>query len=145
MGEILNLRWQQVDMKRRMVHLGGSGEFKTKTRQSRSVPLNASSLAVLERLSGRKGERVFLKRGHPITKDNLTHRFKKAVRTAELSDDLHFHSLRHTFASWLVQDGVSLYQVGRLLGHTTARTTEIYAHLQPETMHDVVDRLTFSK
>jgi site-specific recombinase XerD len=44
-------------------------------------------------------------------------------------------------AKWLVQDGVSLYQVGRLLGHTDTKTTEIYAHLQQETMHDVVDRL----
>ncbi|MCZ7554799.1 MAG: tyrosine-type recombinase/integrase [Bacteroidia bacterium] len=50
------------------------------------------------------------------------------------------HSLRHTFAPWLVQGGVSLFQVGRLLGHTDSKTTELYAHLQPETMHDVMGR-----
>jgi site-specific recombinase XerD len=79
--------------------------------------------------------------GLPVRRDSLTKAFKRFVRETDLPKAIHFHSLRHTFASWLVQDGVSLYQVGRLLGHTNTKTTEIYAHLQPETMHDVVDRI----
>lgn len=76
-----------------------------------------------------------------IRRDTLTHAFKKQVKAFGLSNDIHFHSLRHTFASWLVQDGVSLYQVDRLLGESDTKTTEIYAHLQPESMHDVVQRI----
>ena len=54
---------------------------------------------------------------------------------------LHFHSLRHTFASWLVQEGVSLYEVQRLLGHSNISVTEIYAHLQPCQLHSAVNKL----
>ena len=46
-----------------------------------------------------------------------------------------------TFASWLVQNGASLYQVQNLLGHTNPRVTQVYAHLQPTEMHDIVEML----
>ena len=45
-----------------------------------------------------------------------------------------FHSLRHTFASWLVQRGVPLYTVAELMGHTTLEMTKRYSHLAPDTM-----------
>ena len=41
------------------------------------------------------------------------------------------NKVRHTFASWLVRKGVSLFEVSRLLGHTTIKMTERYAHLEP--------------
>jgi integrase len=139
-GEILHLEWRHVDLERRIVHVTSTATFKTKAGKRRVVPLNEKAIATL---TGRPqgGERVFMYEGLPIRRDSLTKAFKRLVREAGLPEAIHFHSLRHTFASWLVQDGVSLFQVGRLLGHTNTRTTEIYAHLQPETMHDVVDRI----
>ncbi|MCZ7558514.1 MAG: tyrosine-type recombinase/integrase [Bacteroidia bacterium] len=139
-GEILNLQWRQVDLERRVVHVTNTESFKTKTGRGRIVPLNDLAVKTLEGRS-RKWDLVFTYKGRPIRADSLRHLFKRAVRRAELPEAIHFHSLRHTFASWLVQDGVSLFQVGRLLGHSDSKTTEIYAHLQPETMHDVVSRL----
>ena len=55
--------------------------------------------------------------------DGITDRRQKLV----------FHSLRHTFASWLVQMGKPLYTVSRLMGHSSIKMTERYAHLAPET------------
>ena len=45
-----------------------------------------------------------------------------------------FHTLRHTFASWLVQRGTSIYEVAKLMGHSTIRMTERYSHLAPDTV-----------
>jgi integrase len=61
-----------------------------------------------------------------------THRFKRAVRAAGLSDEYTLNTLRHTFASWAVIAGVDLYRVSKWLGHASIKTTEIYARLSPE-------------
>ncbi len=67
------------------------------------------------------------------------------IREGNLKDGrLHFHSLRHTFASWLVQDGASLYEVQKLLGHSNARTTQVYSHLAANEMHGTVNRIAIT-
>ncbi|HET6675963.1 MAG TPA: tyrosine-type recombinase/integrase, partial [Nitrospiraceae bacterium] len=55
--------------------------------------------------------------------------------------DLHFHDLRHTFATRLVQAGVDLYKVQRLLGHKSPAMTQRYAHHYPESLRDGVEIL----
>ncbi len=71
----------------------------------------------------------------------VSHRFKKNVRAAGLSDEFHFHSLRHTGATWLVQGGVSIYAVQKLLGHSSISTTQVYSHLEVENLFQYVDQL----
>jgi hypothetical protein len=65
---------------------------------------------------------------------------RKAVRKAEIPD-FHFHDLRHTFATRLVQAGKDLYKVQKLLGHKTAAMTQRYAHHSPESLRDAVSVL----
>jgi len=62
------------------------------------------------------------------------------LRTPE-STDASFHTLRHTAASWMVQQGVDLYAVGQILGHKTPRMTQRYAHLSPDYMAASVGKL----
>ncbi len=50
--------------------------------------------------------------------------------------------MRHTFATWLVQAGVSLYEVQKLLGHSSISTTQIYAHLAASELHGAVNRIS---
>lgn len=141
-GEILALEWKHVNMKHRTAHVTSTETHTTKTGKGRVVPLNAMAIETI-RKRPQSTIYVFDDHGHPFRRDSVSAAFKRAVRAAGLPNAIHFHSLRHTFASWLVQDGVSLYTVARLLGHSHTRTTEMYAHLQPETMHNVVDRITW--
>ena len=64
----------------------------------------------------------------------------EVVREAGL-EDFHFHDLRHTCGSWLVQAGVPLFDVKEVLGHSTIRMTERYAHFAPENVRAAVDKL----
>jgi len=55
-----------------------------------------------------------------------------------------FHTLRHTCASWLVMEGVPLFEVSKLLRHASIQMTERYAHLAPDHLHDAVASIKFS-
>ena len=59
-------------------------------------------------------------------------------------ENFHIHDLRHTFASWLVMEGVPLFEVSKLLRHASIQMTERYAHLAPDYLHDAVASLGFS-
>ncbi len=141
-GEIRNLQWQDVDLQRGLIRVHSSPTFRVKAGKTRVVPMNATVQALLQAKAGRANSPlVFTFRGRLIARNHLTHSFKAAVRAAKLNDALHFHSVRHSFASWLCQDGVSLFQIQRLLGHSSAAVTQVYSHLQPELLHETVNRL----
>jgi site-specific recombinase XerD len=145
-GELLAMQWDWVDFSRRVLTVKNSEGFTTKSKKARVVPMCDEVVTVLLSRRERANEEaglVFTRKGRAIAPDYLTHRLKSAIRRAGLPRNLHFHSLRHTFASWLVQGGVSLYQVARLLGHSSTAVTEKYAHLVPSDMHEVLAPLHF--
>ncbi len=74
---------------------------------------------------------------------NVRGSFITACRRAGI-EDFHIHDLRHTFASWLVMNGVSLFEVSKLLRHFSIQMTERYAHLGPDHLHNAVANLGFS-
>jgi site-specific recombinase XerD len=145
-AEIVNLRWVDVDLDRGVIHIQSSPRFKTKQGRRRTVPLNSTALEMLKAKRNQQGgEHVFTLHGEGISPDWVSHLFKRYVRKAKLADQrLHFHSVRHSFASWLVQGGATLYEVQKLLGHSSPKVTEIYSHLQPEQMHATVNRIVVS-
>jgi site-specific recombinase XerD len=63
----------------------------------------------------------------------------RRIRARAALQDLRLHDLRHSFASFLVNEGVSLYVVQALLGHANARTTQRYAHLASDTLTDATE------
>ena len=66
----------------------------------------------------------------------------RRVRIAGLSNEYHFHTLRHSFASSLVQKGVSIFYISKLLGHADIKTTMIYSHLNTEDLKNAIEKLT---
>jgi len=105
------------------------------------------SNAVFEMMAQRavtKGfsESVFHSGGTGLKHSFVQRKFKRYVRQSGLNDALKFHSLRHTFATWLVQGGVNIYEVQKLLGHSDIRTTEIYSHLAASELHSAVNKIS---
>jgi integrase len=128
--EIITLKWKQVNLEERNIILDNQGHL-TKTKRVRNVPINQNTYEVLkQRKENIISEYVFTYQGGIIRQDFLVHKFKKYVYKAKINPELNFHSLRHTFASWLIQKGAQIYQVSKLLGHTNLSTTEIYSHLR---------------
>lgn len=84
-------------------------------------------------------EYVFCKStGFPYTGDYVSKKFKRACTEAGIRNSIHFHSLRHSFASNLVQRGVPLYVIKELLGHSSISVTEIYSHLTLDSLREAV-------
>lgn len=142
-GEIVNLMWQDVDLSRRVIFIQSSPTFRTKHGKRRTIPMGDAVCCLLMTKfnSNLPSEYVFTFDGRKIAESWISHRFKHFVRKADLPAGLHFHSLRHTFASWLVQNGASLFEVQKLLGHASSDMTQIYSHLLPERMHQTVNRI----
>jgi integrase len=128
LGELLGLNWIYVDLSRGVIRLE-----MTKSGRRREVPLNDNSYRALVSLAPKTEGRVFQTRFIKTAYNN-------AVATAKL-DDVNFHTLRHTFASWAVMRGVSLKELQELLGHSTLAMTMRYAHLAPEHLRAAVGRL----
>ncbi len=89
-------------------------------------------------------EYVFTFKRRRVQESLVPHKFKKYVRKAGLNPKLHFHSLRHTFAIWLVYEGISIYEVQKLLGHSNISVTEIYSHLAANELHSAVNKISVS-
>jgi len=129
--------------RRRALTGTNSERFTTKSKRARVVPLVDDARAVLfaRREGATDEELVFTRKGRPMGDQWVSREFKKVVRVTTLPDALHFHSLGCTFASWLVQGGVSLYQIAKLLGHSSTAGTEQYA--LSSDMHGVLGLLHF--
>ena len=141
-GEVANLKWSDVDLTRKLAHVHSTPTFRSKWGKQRMIPLNEWIVQrLLERFSKNGSEYVFTLEGTKVSESYLSHKFTDYVRAAGLKKKLHFHSLRHTFATWLVQDGVSIYEIQKLLGHSSIEMTQIYSHLQSEQLHETVNRI----
>ena len=141
-GEIINLKWSDVDFDQRLLHVQNSDTFTTKTGKRRSVPMNVTVYQLLWNKSlGSNGEYVFMYQGFKMRPDLVTHKFRYCIRKAGLNRKIHFHSLRHTFATWLVQGSVSIYEVQKLLGHSSIAVTQVYSHLAASELHKAVGTL----
>ncbi len=134
-SEALNMRWRDVDFTRCVwtVPLAKSG-------RARRIPLSPDAIAILRALphaaQGLAGERdapVFLNAETGLAFRDLTNSWQTARKRAGL-EDVRLHDLRHSYASALVNQGRSIYEVQKLLGHANVRTTERYAHLAPDTL-----------
>jgi integrase len=133
-SEILQLEWSRVDFSRGVVKV-----TQTKTCTAREVPLNAEARSVLEAREG--GIRfVFAECGMLLHRATLSRRFKALKKEAEI-EDFHFHDLRHTTATKMLDAGIRESVIARVLGHSSTAMTAIYAHVKDEQTKAAVESL----
>ncbi|MEL6770068.1 MAG: tyrosine-type recombinase/integrase [Bacteroidota bacterium] len=141
-GELVALRWRDINLETRTLLVRHRAESKTKSRRDRAVPLARQAMEVLASLKQEDQNALVFRgaRGGSINKEYASKCFLRYRRRAGLPSEIHFHSLRHTTASWLVQGGVSLLRVKEILGHVSIQTTMRYAHLAPSNMLEEVEQ-----
>lgn len=135
-SNLMNLEWSQVDLKRKIILLHGD---LTKNEKAVGVPLNASAITILENLKGNHDTFVITYNGQPI-KQASTRAWYKALKRAKIVD-FKFHDLRHTWASWMIQNGVPLIDLQELGNWKDASMVRKYAHLDVTHLQKHADAL----
>jgi len=129
-GEIFNLKWSDIDFKRKLINV-----HKTKNKERKTIPMNVLLVNTFARVREHStSEYVFNKKG--IRKD-----FSNALKCAKITT-CRFHDLRHTFASHLVMKGVDMMTVKELMGHKSIKMTERYSHLSQAHKSKAVEQLS---
>ena len=132
--EVLDCRWEDLDLDKRQWRIPT-----TKAGRPRYVPLSNGVLTLLANVP--HDERCPYVFANPKTKkpyQSIFATWNTARRQAGLSE-VRIHDLRHSFASFLVNAGRSLYEVQRILGHTQIKTTQRYSHLSQDTLLAAAD------
>lgn len=132
--EVLEAKWVDLDLDQRLWRI----EF-NKTGRTRHVPLSQGMMTLLEKLPRIEGNDYLFpnpKTGKPFV--SIFHSWDTARRKAGLGD-VRIHDLRHSFASYVINAGRSLYEVQKLLGHTQVKTTQRYAHLSHDSLLSAAD------
>ena len=137
-GEILRLRWTDVDLEAKVLHLADS---KTGPRAVPLSPAAARLLSDLPRVADNPWVIVGKKRGTHLR--NLNQSWDIIRRRAGL-EDVRLHDLRHSWASRALALGESLPMIGRLLGHTQVETTARYAHLARDSVKESAAKVAAS-
>ena len=141
--ELAHLAWADIDFAREIVAVQAKDGWHPKDYEVRHVPMTERLAQVLKARPKGDSPYVFHTQNGGVHSGNiLTREFRKLARACGIKG-ASIHTLRHTFASHLVMSGADLYTIQKLLGHSSIKTTEIYAHLAPDYLKAAMSRLKF--
>ena len=140
-SELVNMTIAEVNVRQGVVRVVGKGS------KERLVPFGETAQHWIRRyldearpdlVRGRVCDAMFpTTRGRPMARQTFWHAIKKYARRAEISAELSPHTLRHAFATHLLNHGADLRVVQMLLGHSDISTTQIYTHVAAERLKDL--------
>mgnify|MGYP000875204079 FL=1 len=144
-GEVVSLEFSHLDLENRMLRLWGKG-FK-----ERMVPFGEEAYQAIslylekgrnEILKGRSSNYVFISgpSARPLTRQSVWNMVKRYAQKANLNKDVTPHTLRHTFATHLLENGADLRVVQEFLGHSDISTTQIYTHVSRKILRETYNR-----
>ena len=138
-SEVINLKVFDIDTVNYVIRVVGKGS------KDRLVPLGEYSMYYLNLYLKKRGELLkkdttdylFLNNhGKPITRQGFFKNLKKILKKQGLNENIHPHSLRHSFATHLLDRGADLRSIQEMLGHSDISTTKIYTHVTTEKIRE---------
>lgn len=137
-SELINLKLTDVDLIQKTIKVKGKGS------KERVIPISDKLFAILidyiKTIRPQKGDYFFAtKKTGRISAPYLNKIIREAARDAEIKKKVSAHTLRHSFASYLIKKKVDIATLQQLLGHANIRTTSIYLHVDDEQMREAVN------
>jgi integrase/recombinase XerC len=143
-SELVELEMGDLDLQEGVLRVRGKG------RKDRLTPIGSQAIKALQRYfelrstdtksQGNHAQRVFLnKHGETLSTRSVRRKLDKYLQSAGLDPGISPHTLRHSFATHLLNNGADLRSVQELLGHQSLSTTQIYTHLTTQRMKEVYD------
>jgi len=130
-SEICNLKIENVDSKRMIIYV-----IQPKGRKDRIVPLSEHNLELLRKYFIEYKPKEYLFNGQ--NKLQYSTASCNEIVKKYIGDKYHFHLLRHSYATTLLENGTDLRIIQNLLGHSSSKTTEVYAHVSTNLLKNVV-------
>ena len=139
-AELFNLRWRDVDLKNKKIHVRPHGDFTTKNRSSRSIPISDILYNVLKKIAEDRDPEDFVCRPY-----KHIHGYRKVFVALLVKLGLKgtLHDLRHTFGTYCIAVGVPLRDVQAWMGHSDIQSTMIYAHHAPDVNREKINLLPY--
>lgn len=134
-GEIVKLKMEDIDFERKQIHI-----FRGKGAKDRYVMLPESLIDALTRQRKLKKTDDFVftnGRGGRMIERTIDKVVKQAVERAEISKKVSPHTLRHSFATHLLEQGTDIRYIQELLGHAKLQTTQIYTHVAANNLESI--------
>jgi site-specific recombinase XerD len=129
-SEIVNLKVEDIDSKRMLIHIKNA-----KGRKDRLVPLSSNVLNFLRDYYKKYRPKEYLFNGQSSLKYSVGS--CQQIYKKYIEPDGHIHTLRHSFATSLLENGTDLRIIQKILGHSNAKTTEIYTHVSNQILTKV--------
>ncbi len=135
-SEVVQLRLQDIDEQRRMIHIRGA-----KGKKDRYSILSSVALAALNSYRQNYTVQDYLfpgqKEERHITTRTVERIVEDAVKKAGIVKSVTAHTLRHSFATHLLEGGTDLRYIQELLGHKSSKTTEVYTHVSEKNIGQI--------
>ncbi len=138
-SEILKLRKKDVDLVSNKIHVGGVPSQTTKAKNWRAIPIHDSIMGnVMDRCSQSSRSDIRIFGDEWRDKDQLLRAFKKVNKLVPKDENYVFHTLRHSYATWLAEAGVPIRTIMSLCGHKRVDTTLRYAKVTDTALTDAM-------
>lgn len=145
LGEVMDLKWADYDENTNTVMIQSSETYNVKGGKMRKVALPAEAVKLLANRNKKSAWIFTTDKRKKVSKEYASRLFKKAVVKAGLPNEIHFHSLRHTFGTKAAEANIPIHVIQKIMGHSSTKITEGYIGQNTEFMATEMQKMSIPK